>query len=87
MPHGSDAGQPTEDNAERAAILSHDCEIIEQAAIEASAKDYQNIIRAVTQDMPWYYLRSVYGLKTYEKGFHCEIHRFYYYLAKKKQII
>ena len=87
MPHGSDAGQPTEDNAERAAILSGDCEIIEQAALQASAKDYQNIIRAVTQDMPWYYLQSVFGLKTCEKYFRNEQHRFYYLLAKKKKII
>ena len=87
LPHGNDAGQPTEDSAERAAILSHDCEMIEQAAIQASAEDYQNIIRAVTQDMPWYYLRSIYGLKTYEKGFRDEMHRFYYFLAKRKKII
>jgi hypothetical protein len=87
MPHGSDAGQPTEDNAERAANLSHDCEIVEQAAIEASAKDYQNIIRAVTQDMPWYYLRSIYGLKVNEKYFNLERHQYYYLLAKKKKII
>jgi hypothetical protein len=87
MPHGNDAGQPTEDNAERAAVLSHDCEIVEQAAIQASSEDYQNIIRAVTQDMPWYYLRAIYGLKTYEKGFRSEMHRFYYFLAKKKKII
>jgi len=87
MPHGNDAGQPTEDNAERAAVLSHDCEMIEQAAIQASAEDYQNIIRAVTQDMPWYYLRSIYGLKTCEKYFRNEQHRFYYLLAKKKKII
>ena len=87
MPHGNDAGQPTEDNAERAAVLSHDCEIIEQAAIQASAKDYQNIIRAVTQDMPWYYLQSVFGLKTARHTFDAERRYFYYLLAKKKKII
>jgi hypothetical protein len=85
--HGNGAGQPTEDNAERAAVLSRDCEMIEQAAMEASAEDCQYIIKAVTQDMPWYYLRSVYGLRTYERGFRKELHRFYYYLAKKKKII
>ena len=87
MPHGSGTTSPTEDNAERAAILSHDCEIVEQAAIQASSEDYQNIIRAVTQDMPWYYLRAIYGLKTYEKGFRREVRYFYYLLAKKKKII
>jgi hypothetical protein len=87
LPHGNDVGQPTEDNAERAANLSHDCEIIEQAAIQASAEDYQCIILAVTQDIPWYYLRALRGLKTNEKYFNLERHEFYYYLAKKKRII
>ena len=87
MPHGNDAGQPTEDNAERAAALSHDCEIIEQAAIQASPEAYQQLIRSVTQDMPWYYLRSVFGLKMNEKYFNLERHQFYYLLAKKKKII
>jgi len=61
--------------------------MIEQAAIEASAKDYQNIIRAVTQDMPWYYLQSVYGLKTARHIFDAERRYFYYLLAEKKKII
>lgn len=87
LPHGNDVGQPTENNAERAADLSHDCEMIEQAAIQASVEDYQCIIFAVTQDVPWYYLRELKGLKTYEKGFREELHRFYYFLAKKKKII
>lgn len=87
MPHGNDVGQPTEDNAERAAILSHDCETIEQAAIQASSEDYQNIIRAVTQDMPWYYLQSVYGMAVSRHTFNAERRYFYYLLAKKKKII
>ena len=87
LPHGNDAGQPTEDSAERAAALSHDCEMIEQAALEVSASDYQCIILAVTQDVPWYYLRELKGLKTCEKYFRDEQHRFYYLLAQKKKII
>lgn len=87
LPHGNDVGQPTEDSAERAAILSHDCEMIEQAAIQTSAEDYQNLIRSVTQDMPWYYLRSVFGMEMNEKYFNLERHQFYYLLAKKKKII
>lgn len=87
MPHGSGVGDPTADNAERAAILSTDCEMIEQAAIQASSEDYQNIIRAVTQDMPWYYLRSVFGLKTARHVFDAERRYFYYLLAGKKKII
>ena len=87
MPHGSGAGQPTEDSAERAAVLSHDCEMVEQAALEVSANDYQCIVLAVTQDVPWYYLRELRGLKTNEKYFQREQRQFYYLLAKRKKII
>lgn len=87
MPHGNDVGQPTENNAERAAILSEECEMIEQTALEVSSGDYQCIVLAVTQDIPWYYLRALKGLATYEKGFRKEMRQFYYLLAKKKKII
>jgi len=87
LPHGNDVGQPTEDNAERAANLSQDCEMIEQAAIQASAVDYQCIVLAVTQDIPWYYLQSVYSMKTARHTFNAERRYFYYLLAKKKKII
>lgn len=87
MPHSGSVGLPTEENAERAVTLSNDCEMVEQAALQASAEDYQCIILAVTQDVPWYYLRELKGLRTYERGFRKELHRFYYFLAKKKNII
>lgn len=87
LPHGNDVSQPTENYAERAAILSKDCELIEQTAIEVSSDDYQCIILSVTQDVPWNYLRMLKGLKTYEKGFNNERRKFYYLLAKKKKII
>jgi hypothetical protein len=87
LPHGSDAGQPTEDSAERAAILSSDCEMIEQTAIQVSAEDYQCIILAVTQDVPWYYLRTLKDLSTPRNKFEAERRYFYYLLAQKKKII
>ena len=87
MPHGTGAGEPTANAAEKAAQLSKDCEMIEQAAIQTSSRDYQCIILAVTQDMPWYYLRKCKELKTCEKYFRRETHRFYYLLAKNKKII
>jgi hypothetical protein len=87
MPHSGSVGLPTEESAERAISLSGDCEMVEQAALEASADDYQNLIRAVTQDMPWYYLRSVYGLQSARDQFNAERRYFYFLLAKKKKII
>lgn len=87
LPHGNDVGQPTESSAERAAVLSEDCEMIEQAALEVNAEDYQCIVLAVTQDVPWYYLRALKDLKTNEKYFQREQRQFYYLLAKKKKII
>ena len=87
LPHGNDVGQPTESSAERAVDLSHDCEMSEQAAIQARTEDYQNLIRAVTQDMPWYYLQSVFDLHTARDKFDAERRYFYYLLAEKKKII
>jgi hypothetical protein len=36
--------------------------------------------------MPWYYLQSVFGLKTARHVFDAERRYFYYLLAKKKKI-
>ncbi|WP_050698682.1 hypothetical protein [Anaeromassilibacillus senegalensis] len=67
--------------------LIHDCELIEQTAVEVSDRDYQCIILHVTQDIPWHNLRLVHGLMTYERGFREERRRFYHALAQKKKII
>ena len=87
MPHASGTSDPTANNAERAAILSQECELIEQTAVEASGDDYQFIIWATTEDVTWYTLKLLKDLKTPRDKFDNERRLFYYLLAKKRKII
>lgn len=87
MPNGNGAGDPTGSNAERAALLSQECELIEQTAIEASGEEYQCMILSVTQDVPWHYLKMLKDLKASQNKFNDERRLFYYLLAKKRKII
>jgi hypothetical protein len=47
MPHGTDPGNPTLAAVMRREPLMRDCEIIEQAAIEAWPEGYKDILRNV----------------------------------------
>jgi hypothetical protein len=87
MPHGTDVGEPTAYAAERAAQLSYDCELIEQAAIEADAGIYQYILLAVTEDVPYYCLKSLKDIPCGKRYFDKCRQLFFYILAKKKQIV
>jgi hypothetical protein len=84
MPHGTSPGEPTAAAAERAAVLSRDCEMIEQAAKEADPINAYYLLRAIAYDENWYYLRAVCGLNLGEKNFRTARRRFYYILAQKK---
>lgn len=48
MPHGTEPGNPTLAAVIRREPLMRDCEIIEQAAIEAWPEGYKDILRNVT---------------------------------------
>lgn len=87
MPSGSGPGDPTGRNAERAVELSADCEMIEQAAIEAAGRDYQYLLISVTEEVPHYYLQAVKGMRTGRDKFNSMRRRFYFLLAKSKKII
>ena len=87
MPRGGGRGDPTSRNAERAVELSADCEMIEQAAIEAAGQDYQYLLISVTEEVPHYYLQAVKGMRTGRDKFNSMRRRFYFLLAKSKKII
>lgn len=53
MPHGNYKGNPLESNAIRNVTYQKDCEMIEQAAIAASAEIYPYIIKSVTNDLSY----------------------------------
>lgn len=87
MPRSGAISDPTGKNAERAATLSKDIEMIEQCAIEACPEEYQFLLIAVTnENVPWYSLR-LKGMKTNEKEFAKRRRLFYYLLAKQKNIL
>lgn len=87
MPRGGGCGNPTGRNVERAVELSADCEMIEQAAIEAAGRDYQYLLISVTEEAPHYYLQAVKGMRTGRDKFNSMRRRFYFLLAKSKKII
>jgi len=85
MPHGSSKSDQTASSAERAAIFSSDCEMIEQTAVEVNAEDYQCIILAVANDAPWHYLKMVENLKTPRDKFNEERKLFTICLQRKEK--
>ena len=87
MPRGTGAGDPTVTSAERAALLSKDCELIEQTAIEIGGEEYQCLLLAVTQDVPHHYLQMLKGLEMGHDKFWERKRYFYFRLAQKKNII
>lgn len=53
QPKGNHTGNPTEEMAIRNVTYQRDCEMIEQAAIAASADIYPYIIKSVTNDLSY----------------------------------
>ena len=53
-PRGSD---PTAGRATRAATLAADIALIEKTARQAAGSQAPYLVEAVTEDMPWHYLR------------------------------
>lgn len=86
-PTGCTIGDPTARTAERIIILSKEIEAIEQTAMEIAPEEYQNILLAVTEDVPWHFLQLLKGLEMGRRDFECARRRFYYNLAQRKGMI
>lgn len=87
QPRGSADGSVTSRNAEKAIILSADIAMIEQAAVEAGKEEYQNLLKAVTCDLPGYVMRLNYGMTWGENKFRNQRKLFFIDLAKRKGYI
>lgn len=83
-PRGSD---PTAGRATRAATRAADIALIEKTARQAAGAQAPYLVEAVTEDMPWHYLRMRKGLPLGEKSFNGIRRQFYYLLAKEKRIV
>ena len=70
-----------------AATLAADIALIEKTARQAAGAQAPYLVEAVTEDMPWHYLRMRKGLPLGEKSFNGIRRQFYYLLAKEKRIV
>lgn len=83
MPRGGGISDPTAQAGELAAILSRDCELIDQAAVEAAEDLAPYIVLNVTRGVSFYGMQA----PTSESTFNRMRRRFYYLLAKKKGMV
>lgn len=85
MPRGSTTSNPTERNGIRSARLAMENQIMEQAAIEASADLYPWILKAAKYDLKFNYLHLCDGMPCGKNEFQKLRHKFYYLLDQKKR--
>lgn len=75
---------PTATLGERRAILSQNCELIEETAKEASSYIAEYIIKAVTNEgITYTYLRNVMGIPCGKNQYYTARRKFYYLLSQK----
>lgn len=81
MPHSSNVGRPVEQEAIRNIMNQRDCELIEQAVIEASPELYSYILLNVTEGVPYEWLGDV---PICDKDFYAYRRLFFHYLDLKR---
>lgn len=81
MPHSTNVGRPVEQEAIRNIMNQRDCELIEQAVIEASPELYQYILLNVTEGIPY---RMLGDVPIGECDFYGYRRLFFYYLDQKR---
>lgn len=86
MPHSANPGEPTASAAEKAAQISQDCEMIEQAAIEADSELYPWLLKAVTNGLTYPQMQTQ-SIPCCKDVFLSRRKRFFKNLAVKKKII
>lgn len=80
MPRGGQPGDPTAQAALRRDKLIHDCELIEQAAIEAGPECYQALLRNVTLGDAYEQVEPYCG----RRQFYATRRKFFYLLSLKR---
>lgn len=87
MPKSNYKGNQLESMAIRNAMYEKDCEMIEQAAIAASAEIYPYILKSVTNDLSYAFIEydETYGrIPVGKTEFYSIRRRFYYFLDRLK---
>ena len=81
LPGGTGIGDPTRKNAERAALLTEECKLIEETVKEAGGGFYQSLLVNVTNEhMPWEVLLPPCG----RRQFYEARRKFFYLLFLKR---
>lgn len=87
MPKGNYKGNPLERKAIRNVVYQKDCEMIEQAAVAASAELYPYILKSVTNGLPYRFIEYDEQLGRIPIGkteFYALRRKFYHFLDKIK---
>lgn len=81
--HGN--GDATQQLAVRRMELEKNCQMVEQAAMEADSEIYQYLIKAVTdEDVTYRYLQMIMGIPCGKKMYYDRRRKFYWLLSQKK---
>lgn len=81
MPHSSTVGDPTARRAEKAMRYREDVELIERTAVEAAPECPRELLRNVTEGIPWEYLPST---DVPRRAFYEARRKFFWLLDQKK---
>lgn len=88
MPHGFGVSNPTGKAAELAEKYQNDVELIESTVKEVAAENAEYLLKNVTTDkFSITALKTKHGMKMGENQFRQMRKKFYFVLAKKKQMI
>lgn len=85
MPMATTRENPLESLAVRRSELEEKCKIIEQTAKQADIELHQYIIKAVTEEVPFWYLRDIMGMPRCRDDFYAARRYFYFLLDKNKR--
>lgn len=80
MPHAATVGDPTARRAEKALRYARDVELIERVAAEAAPECPRELLRNVTEGVPWEYLSVYHG----KRQFYAMRRRFFWLLDTQK---
>ncbi|MBS5955375.1 MAG: hypothetical protein KIC73_00530 [Clostridiales bacterium] len=84
MPTSHNGGDATQELAMRRVMLEQNCRLIEQTAIEADSDIYQYLLKAVTEDVPYWYLDMIMNIPCSRNTYYDRRRKFYWLLSQKK---
>ena len=84
MPISHSTWDVTQQLAIRRSMLEHNCQLIEQTAIEADPDIYQYLLKAVTEDVPYRYLDMIMNIPCSRNTYYDRRRKFYWLLSQKK---